>query len=269
MRQRPFILVALIVSVCGSGISARAQDQAVAPAASAPAKPQQPAANAPAADSNRQAPAAKPAAPGVSPDANAIPAPDSSQDSAKPAAKPRHVITNEDIQAEHGRLASANADVDIGNINDCDAVCFQMVHNLANYYLVRNSDWQHDLLRGIGEVTDDPKWQAALFHIARMKARFCELNQDKNDDLSDVADPRKMTEDEISVDQEYDRKFKAAQAELNEAYAEADAAMRGYGGIILPFMTMQKQRAGNRVCVIHGPMFFQGYRPPVDNPSYR
>ena len=243
MFQRPFIVLALALSLAGSALFASAQDQP--PTAASSDKSQPPASASPSAQN---------------------PAPDRDKPNAA-AAKPRRVITNEDIEAEHEQLASANSDIDIGNINDCDAACFEAVRGWANYYIVRNTDWKRDLLHGIDQVSEDGKWQAALYQIARSKSKFCDLNQDKNDAIADMADPRKMTEDEIAIDEVYDRKFEAAQSNLNAAYSQADAIMRTYSGIVVSFMNLQKQRAGNRVCVIRYPVMYRGYRMPLDDPD--
>lgn len=274
MHRRPFLMLVLALSTAVSVISTRAQDQpAAAPANSErpPAARANPAAQNPAPDTGKpKLTAAEPAAEnsgaqGTKPYASAGPA--TAQDGSKPAAKAHHVITNEDIEAERERLASANSDVDIGNINDCDRTCFDMVRGNSNYGLVQNPDWQRDLLHGIDQVSADAKWQAALFEIARMKARFCALSQEKNDAVANIADPRKMTEEEISVDEEYDRKFKAQQGELNSALAQADALMRTYSGIVVAFMNLQKQRASNRVCVIRSPVMYRPYNSPRDDPD--
>ncbi|HXO88736.1 MAG TPA: hypothetical protein VN885_08805 [Candidatus Acidoferrales bacterium] len=275
MFQRPFIVLALALSLAASVPSASAQDQPAA-AASSSDKPQQPASPSPSAQSpapdrdKPKAAAAKPysgnsAGPGTTPVTSGPPA--VAQDTPSPGAKPRRVITNEDIEGEHEQLASANSDIDIGNINDCDAACFEAVRGWANYYLVRNTDWKRDLLHGVDQVTEDGKWQSALYQIARSKSKFCDLNQDKNDAIADMADPRKMTEDEIAIDEAYDRKFEAAQSNLNTAYSQADAIMRTYSGIVVSFMNLQKQRAGNRVCVIRYPVMYRGYRVPLDDPD--
>jgi hypothetical protein len=274
MHRHPFLMLVLALSWAVSTSSTPAQEQpAAAPAHSdrpQPAASANPETQNPAPDTGKSKPPAKPAADnsaaqGAMPDTSARPA--TAQDASKPAAKAHHVITNEDFEAQHESLASANSDVDIGNINDCDRTCFDMVRGSSSYWLVQNADWKRDLLHGIDQVSADTKWQAALFHIARMKARFCDLSQEKNDALSNVADPRKMTEEEISVDEEYDRKFKAQQAELNSAFAEADAVMRTYSGIVVAFMNLQKQRASNRVCVIRWPVMYRPYNSPRDDPD--
>lgn len=252
------ITLAVAAAIAMGGSSARAQNQPAAPAANADT-PQQPTQVNPQARTSQDD--GKPSDPATTP-ATANEAP-------KTNGKTHHVVTNEDIEAQHELMASANSDIDLGNINDCDKNCFDQVRNGSGYYVVRNTDWQHDLLRGIEQVTADPKWQAALFQIARLKARFCELSNDKNDALTDVADPKNMTEGEIAIHESYERKFQAAQADLNAAYANADAIVHTYGGIVVTFMNMQKQRAGNRTCVVRYPMVYRGYRPPTDDPDGR
>jgi hypothetical protein len=275
MFQRPFTVLVLALSLALSVLSASAQDQP-ATAASGSDK-QQPPASAPASAPSTAPEGAKPKAAGAIADSGNSAAPGTTsvisappavaQDTPNPGAKPRRVITNEDIEAEHEQLASANSDIDIGNINDCDAACFEAVRGRSNYYLVRNTDWKRDLLHGIDQVTEDGKWQSALYQIARSKSKFCDLNQDKNDAIADMADPRKMTEDQIAIDEAYDRKFEAAQSNLNAAYSQADAILRTYSGIVVSFMNLQKQRAGFRVCVIRYPVLYRGYRVPFDDPD--
>jgi len=261
MLKRPITLLLLGISLYGCVSYAQSESRQLPSSTPAPAdKPKQTATETTPPQAPDKSSAQSPAP---------APGPAAAQDQAKPeaAAKPHHIITNEDIQAQHDLIASANSDVNIGNINDCDRTCFEMVRSQTGYWLTQNTDWKRDLLRGIEQVSDDPKWQAALFHIARVKSKFCDLAQDKNDALADVADPRKMTEDEIAIDEQYDRKFKTAQAELNSALADADAIMRSYGGIVVTFMRLQKQRACNRVCIIRYPVRYRPYNPPRDDPD--
>jgi hypothetical protein len=276
MRLPRLLAPILALGLAASAISARAQDQTV----DRSGKPSQPANAAPRsaenatpdADHPKPAAAANPpaenstrGAQGAAPEAGTPPP--IAQGASKPAAKSHHVITNEDLEAEQAQLASAHSDIDISNINDCDATCFENVRVGSNSYVVRNTDWKRDLLHGIDQVTQDARWQSALYQIARLKSKFCDLSQGKNDAIANRADPQTMTEDEIAIDEAYDRKFQAAQSELNEAYVEADAIIRTYSGIVVPFMNLQKQRAGNRVCVIRYRVKYPGYRVPSDDPD--
>jgi len=235
MRPRPFILLALALGLAGNALSVRAQDQ-----------PAQPPANSP--------------APSPSPDAKQNQAP------AKTPVKEHKIITNDDLASIGQSPGSGHSDINLNGINNCDRFCFDQVHNTAGFLLGPDVQWKRDLLHGIEKVSEDDKWQTALAQLARAKAKFCDLNGAKNDALADIADPRKVTEAEIAIDEEYDRKFKAAQQELNAAYADVDAAMRGYGGIIVAFMNIQKQRAVSAPCVLQM-LRYQPYRPEPDYPN--
>lgn len=260
MHRNLSIALALAFGIALTSAPARAQSQPAAAAANTDKPSQQPSdpntapAHQPAQDATKaQDTAAKPAG---------------TSDAPKPAPKVHHVITNEDIEAEHEQMASANSDIDISNINDCDKVCFDQVGIATNYAIVRSTDWKRDLLQGIDQVSRDAKWQAVLYRIARQKAKFCELNQDKNDELANTGTPGNMTEDQIELDETYERKFEAAQAALNSAYADADAIESRYSGVVASFMNLQKRRAGSRVCVIRYPVMYRGYRMPLDDPDH-
>src|ERR1700690_1745737 len=134
MRQRPFILLALAVSLVGSATSARAQAPSATPAA-IPDKTQQPPANSPA----------------------QTPGPDTNQPQkpANPAVKPHHVITNDDLACKGDVFGNASADIDINNINDCDRNCFDRVRTGAPGLVDGAGQWKRDLLRGIDKGTAD------------------------------------------------------------------------------------------------------------------
>jgi hypothetical protein len=250
MRQRPFILLALALGLAGSAVSARAQDQPTSPAVSD--RPKHPPTNSP--------------SPALTPDAS------QSQEPAKPALKPHHVITNDDLTGKGDIFGSASPDIDISNINDCDRNCFDRVRMGAPGQADAAGQWKRDLLRGIDRVTADAKWQGALGGLARAKGRFCQLAREKNEALANNANPRNVTEQELSIDEEFDRKFKAAQQELNAAFADADVVMRGYSGIVIPFMSLQKARVSSAPCVQPQPSRYRPYQPyqpyqPPDDPN--
>lgn len=239
MRQRPFILLALALSLISGRVSARAQQGAAAD------KPQQPA-----------APAATPAQDPTQP-----------QEPAKPALKPHHVITNDDLAGKGDIFGSASADIDISNINDCDRSCFERVRASAPGLADPAGQWKRDLLHGIDKVTADAKWQGALAELARAKGRFCQIDREKSEALANNANPRNVTEQELSIDEEFDRKYKAAQAGLNAAFADADAQTRGYSGIVVAFLSMQKARVSTAPCIQPQPPRYRPYQPPPSDPG--
>jgi hypothetical protein len=251
MRQHPFILIVLAASLAGGAVCARAQDQPAAPGTN-PDKPMQQ----PAVDSGAQTPPGPDSGPNAS----------TPQSPVKDAVKNHHVITNDDL-GKGDMVGSPSSEIDISNINDCDRNCFESVRRAAPSLADPAGQWKRDLLHAIDKVTADAKWQGALAGLARAKGRFCQLSREKNDALANDADPKNVTEREISIDEEYDRKFKAAQAELDAAFADADAAMRGYSGIVVPFMNLQKGRVSSAPCVQPQPPRYRPYQPPADPPD--
>jgi hypothetical protein len=250
MPQRPFILLVLAASLASSAVSARAQDQPATPAAN-PDKPPQPAAT-----SDPQNPPPPDSAPDASPQQSPV----------KDAVKNHHVITNDDLD-KGDTFGSPGSEIDISGINDCDRNCFENVRRAAPSLADPGGQWKRELLHAIDKVTADAKWQGALAGLARAKGRFCQLSREKNEALANDADPKNVTERELSIDDEYDRKFKAAQAELNAAFADADAVMRGYSGIAVPFMNLQKGRVSSAPCIQPQPPQYRPYQPPYDPPD--
>jgi hypothetical protein len=247
MCPRPLILLAITLCLGGSAISASAQDQS-SPAGSSPDRATQPAANSPAAN--------------PSTDAN------QAQEPAKPPVKTHKVITNDDLKGISRASGSGSSEIDISSINECDRNCFDRVRATAGPLAAADGQWKRELLQGIEKITADAKWQGALLALARLKGKYCDLTTEKNEALANVANPKNVTEAELAIDEEYDRKFKAAQQEFNGAYADADAEKRTYGGIVVPFMTMQEQRVASAPCIQPQPARYPRYqRPEPDDPD--
>ncbi len=229
MKMSFSILVLIALSFAGGAVAARAQDQP-APTAAPPQQPAQQPAN--------------PPAPGGTPDGK------QGQEPGKPPAKKPRVINNEDLEGKGGILfpQTGRSAIDLGGINDCDRNCFERVRSQAGIAAGTNLQWKHDLLQSIEKVREDAKWQATLAELARIKGEYCDLEAEKNEELAKRADPKNVTEAELSIDEEYQRKFQAVEQELMKAFADADAAMRDYRGIIVPFLGIQRQRIVNATC---------------------
>jgi hypothetical protein len=245
MRGFPFLLLLLVLSHVVSGVSARAQDQPTAPAANSD-KPQQP---------PRDSPTQTPAPDGNQP-----------QTADKPVQKPHHVLTNDDLQGKGDMFGTASADIDISHINECDRNCFESVRRGAPALADPAGQWKRDLLHGIDKATADAKWQGARNGLARAKGRFCELDREKAEALANNANPRNVTEQELSIEEQYDRKYKAAQSELNAAFADADLVIRDFSGIVVSFMNLQKARISSAGCIQQPPSRYRPYQPPPDDP---
>jgi hypothetical protein len=245
MRGFPFLLLVLLLSHGASAVSTRAQDQPTAPAAN-PDKPPQP---------PRDSPAQTPA-----PDGHQPQTPD------KPVQKPHHVLTNDDLQGKGDMFGTASVDIDISNINECDRNCFESVRRGAPALADPAGQWKRDLLHGIDKATADAKWQGALNGLARAKGRFCQLDREKAEALANNANPRNVTEQELSIEEQYDQKYKAAQSDLNAAFGDADLVIRGYSGIVVSFMNLQKARISSAPCIQPQPSRYRPYQPPPDDP---
>src|SRR5208282_3399566 len=104
------------------------------------------------------------------------------------------------------------------------------------------------LLTGIDKVKADTTWQMRLEDLARVKGRYCRLEQERNAELARRSDPNNVTKEELDIDDRYEQKFQVEQGELISAYDHADAVRRTYSGIVVQFMTLQEQRISNANC---------------------
>jgi hypothetical protein len=197
------------------------------------------------------APSSTPAAPGSAQDAKPKPA----AEPETPSKKPRKVISNEDLEGGAMFRQTGLLALDLSGINDCDRNCFERVHNAAGNPGSGDLQWKHELLQGIEKVRADGRWQAALLDIAHVKEDFCRLEREKNDDLAKYADPRNVTEAELKIDEDYQRKFEVAQKELTSALVAADLVTQKYKGIVVSFMSMQRERVVNAACVQPRPAY--------------
>ena len=215
MRRSSQILI-LALLLCAAAIDARAQDQ--------PPAPQQPASPAPA------------ASPAIKPQATA------------PKRKARKVITNDDIQGI-GSIYKGTGGPDLSGINDCDRNCFESVRSAARIY-PSGVQWKRDLLDAIERVRDDAPWQALLSDYSAVRGKFCALEQERNEELARNSDPQNVTPAEISVEEKYDRLFKAAQADLLSLYDRARVLRQAHAGsaLELGFMDYQTNRIITASC---------------------
>jgi len=149
---------------------------------------------------------------------------------AKPASKPKKVITNDDIKSSpfssFGGLFYTNS----GSINDCDANCFDQVHVMAHVGLEKNPNWRSDVLEQIDQVRSDGEWQAYLHELYNAHNKVCQLTFDKEDELRRSGNRRNLGPQEIAISEKYDEKMKAAQADLSEAVARQSASQKKFSG---------------------------------------
>jgi hypothetical protein len=185
---------------------------------------------------------------------------------AKPAPRPKRVFTNDDLQGKGSILFPTQGDIgiDIDQLNYCDRACFEQVRQAARIPAGASSQWKHDLLDGIEKIKADGQWQAMLVDLARMKDKYCQLGRDKNADLARHSDPRTVTGPELSIDDEYQRKFDALRDETAAVYGRSYVVAQKFSGITQQFANLQQQRVMNASCV-QQPRY-QPYDPSAEDP---
>jgi hypothetical protein len=169
---------------------------------------------------------------------------------AKSAAKPKRVFTNDDLDGKGSILFPTQGSIglDLNDVNNCDRNCFEQVRQAARVPAGASSQWKRDLLDGIEKVKADSQWQSVLVDLARLKGKYCQLGTDKNADLARHSDPRTVTKGEISIEEEYQRKFDALREETTAAYSHASIVAQKFSGITLQFANLQQQRIMSAGC---------------------
>lgn len=198
----------------------------------------------PSARSQNPAPAQNPAfVPGELP-----PSPDALPQAqpANPAKPHAKVYTNENLPS----AAGDSGGLDFGSINDCDRRCFEQVRTLAHVSPAANPNWKRDLLRGLEPVRKDPEWQQYLRDIYEAHLRFCQIGEEKREELARVADPNNVTARELNVDDKYDAKFRQAQATLENLYLRQRPLQQkfAFSNFSLQFSQLQVSRIQSAPC---------------------
>ena len=179
--------------------------------------------------------------------------------SAKPAAKPHKVYTNEDFDARHEVVVEGGRDL-LRALNTCDRTCFNEVAQRASASGAYSSRWKLALLDAVDVVKADSAWQGILGEILGVQANACELQVKKTQDLQQLSDPRSVTPAELAVEREYEPKFHEIQARLNALLNRANAhiAKVSQSGVQSSFMQLQVDKLVHATCKINVPA------PPED-----
>jgi negative regulator of sigma E activity len=163
---------------------------------------------------------------------------------AKPA-KP-HVYTNDNLPASRDDFNGA----DFSTINDCNHQCFEQVRLLAHVSPSSNPNWKRDLLQALDPVRKDPEWQTYLRQVYDAHLRFCQLGEEKREELARVADPENVTARELNVDDKFDGKFRDAQASLQTLYLQQRPLQQKFAinNFSLQFSQLQVSRIQTAPC---------------------
>jgi hypothetical protein len=145
--------------------------------------------------------------------------PATAAEAVKPPAKPKRVITNDDIKSSpysgFGGLFYTNS----GSINDCDANCFDQVRAFAQVDAEHNPNWRRDVLHQLELVRSDSEWQTYLHDLYDAHRKVCQVTFDKMDEMRTSGNTRNLGPQEIAITEKYDVQMKTAQGDLSAAVA--------------------------------------------------
>jgi hypothetical protein len=138
----------------------------------------------------------------------------------KPASKPKHVITNDDIKPSPYSSFGGLFYMSTGSINDCDASCFDQVRAMTMVGYETNPNWRREVLRQLDLLRSDGEWQAYLHDVYTAHNKICQLTFDKQDELRKSGSTfRNLGPQQIAITEKYDQQSKAAQDELSAQVA--------------------------------------------------
>lgn len=99
----------------------------------------------------------------------------------KPAVKPRHIFTNDDLSTHAPPLTDPAAQRRLDELNECNDKCFDQITSDAvrtfQYPYPRNErekeKMQDALLSTLDDLRGDPEWQKRLAHAVAAKYAYC------------------------------------------------------------------------------------------------
>ena len=167
---------------------------------------------------------------------------------AKPAAKPKHVITNDDLTGSGG--GSRFSSEEFSQINDCDRICFQNLQQSIRIDPAQNPHWRRDVLRAIDLVRKDAAWQRILHDVHDLHLKTCNLQAEKQEELAKAADPANVTPHEVDIEEKYDVKFRELQEEANAVRARQSALVGDPNDnpVVFRFRIYQENRLQGAPC---------------------
>jgi hypothetical protein len=157
-----------------------------------------------------------------------------------------HVYTNDNLPASRDDFNG----VDFSTINDCNHQCFEQVRLLAHVSPASNPNWKRDLLQALDPVRKDSEWQGYLRQVYDAHLRFCQLGEEKREELARVADPENVTARELNVDDKFDARFREAQTSLQTLYLQQRPLQQKFAvnNFSLQFSQLQISRVQTAPC---------------------
>ncbi len=171
-----------------------------------------------------------------------------STQAAKPAAKPKKVITNDDLAGSGGGFGFSSPE--FSQINDCDKSCFLNLQQSIRIDPTQNPHWRRDVLRAIDLVRKDAAWQRILHDVYDLHLKTCDLQAEKQEELAKSADPSNVTPREVDIEEKYEVKFRELQEQGNAVRAR-QSALKGDSNdnpVVFRFRIYQENRLQGAPC---------------------
>jgi hypothetical protein len=182
------------------------------------------------------------------------PSPQAAAASTKPTLqlKPNTVLTNDNMQDFIGKKGVNNVvgtSVDLSTIFDCDMNCYNQARSYAKVYSGNDLEWMRDLHSGIEQLKNDSKWRAFLVQLTNIRADYCKLAAEENGELARVDNFNNVTNEQINIREEYNRKLAELGNRTTAAYQRMDSLQAGYSVLTKSFMSMQELRVMQSSCM--------------------
>lgn len=181
-----------------------------------------------------------------------------------PAAKPKlqlephKVLDNENLPnvLDKQGVNVVGTAAGLEGIYDCDVNCYNQVRASANVYPLSDLSWMRELHDGIEKLQDDGKWRAFLVSLVDIRERYCKLAQEESSALRRIDNEQNVTNEQINIREEYNRKVAELSQESAAAYNRAGLLQAGYSPLVRSFMQLQEQRISGTGCRNAGPYYY-------------
>lgn len=201
--------------------------------------------DAPAASPNNQQPSA---APPVVPEKDSTPA-----TASKPGtpAKPKKVITNEDLEPRKNGPARKPADGDSGSWLTCEATCEQQAREEAGYDSDREAEWEMQVVNARRELVADNEWRQMLQQAIQQTNTYCNFLSQQSQRVSPSGNSYNARLQRAKADQYFESMDNVLQQKL-QTLANQMTRHTNEVGALSPvraaMMYVQGTRILNRTC---------------------
>lgn len=164
-------------------------------------------------------------------------------------AKPKRVITNDDLLQGFNNEGLGLSPAEFNEVNNCDRSCFEYLRQSAR---IDSGDarWRRKVLQAVDLVRKDPEWQKILHEIYDLHFKLCDLADQEREELNRDGDPRNVTRQQISIEEKYEARLKDLQEQLRAVQARQSALVSKANDNLIAyrFRIYQENRVQNAAC---------------------